>query len=75
MNLSNGCEDRKILYVYSVLLCGACFSFIKRGIVVRLIFRLLIILWRELGNIENHRNFRVEKFHRYKAFSLRKQNV
>ena len=32
------------------------------------IFRL-----RELRNIANHRNLGVEKFHRYKAFSLRKQ--
>ena len=27
----------------------------------------------ELRNIKNHRNLGVEKFHRYKAFSLRKQ--
>ena len=32
------------------------------------IFRL-----RELRNVENHRNPGVEKFHRYQAFSLRKQ--
>ena len=34
------------------------------------IFRL-----RDLRNIENHRNLGVEKFHRYQAFSLRKQNM
>ena len=32
------------------------------------IFRL-----REHRNVENHRNLGVEKFHRYQAFSLRKQ--
>ena len=34
------------------------------------IFRL-----REIRNVENHRNLGVEKFHRYQAFSLRKQNA
>ena len=37
------------------------------------IFQKLIFRLRELGNIENHRNLRVKKFHRYRAIFLRKQ--
>ena len=36
-------------------------------------FRKRIFRLRELRNVENHRNLGVEKFHRYQAFSLRKQ--
>ena len=37
--------------------------------------RKRIFLLRELRNHENHGNLGVEKFHLYKAFSLRKQKV
>ena len=36
-------------------------------------FRKRIFRLEELRNIENNQNLIVEKFHRYKAFSLRKQ--
>ena len=36
-------------------------------------FNRLNIIRSSLRNIENNRNLRDEKFHRYKAFSLRKQ--
>ena len=63
--------------IRSRVMTGTKFGFIHTYIhtYIHTLFKNLLFWLRNLKNIEIHQNFWFENFHRYKAFSLRKQKL